>query len=120
MYGGLKPKSFWDYEGRLRTDRICRNYYMLDMDFGQLQYMIDSAEILETISKWQKKSDNEELQKISEATLRLVFYINQLELERYSFKRILREERQSVIRAVERARRVEKELENLKENKYGL
>ena len=49
-----------------------------------------------------------------------MFYINQLELERYSFKRILREERQSVIRAVERARRVEKELENLKENKYGI
>lgn len=93
---------------------------MLDMDFGQLQYMIDSAEILEAISKWQKNSDNEELQKVSEATLRLVFYINQLELERYSFKRILREERQSVIRAVERARRVEKELENLKENKYGI
>lgn len=93
---------------------------MLDMDFGQLQYMIDSAEILETISKWQEKSDNEELQKISEATLRLVFYINQLELERYSYKRILRDERQSVQRLVERARRAEKELENLKENKYGL
>ena len=90
------------------------------MHFGQLQYMIDSAEILETISKWQQKSDNEELQKVSEATLRLVFYINQLELERYSFKRILREERQSVKRLVERARRAEKELENLKENKYGL
>ena len=93
---------------------------MLDMDFGQLQYMIDSAEILETISKWQKKSDNEELKKVSEATMRLVFYINQLELERYSFKRILREERQSVQRLVERARRAEKELDNLKENKYGL
>ena len=93
---------------------------MSNLDFGQLQYMIDSAEILEAISKWQKKSDNEELQKVSEAAVRLVFYINQLELERYSFKRILREERQSVIRAVERARRVEKELENLKENKYGL
>jgi len=93
---------------------------MLDMDFGQLQYMIDSAEILETISKWQKKSDNEELQKISEATMRLVFYINQLELERYSYKRILREERQSVQRLVERARRAEKELDKLKENKYGL
>ena len=93
---------------------------MLDMDFGQLQYMIDSAEILETISKWQDKSDNEELQKVSEATLRLVFYINQLELERYSFKRILRDERQSVQRLVERARRAENELENLKENKYGI
>ena len=93
---------------------------MFDMDFGQLQYMIDSAEILETISKWQQKSDNEELQKVSEATLRLVFYINQLELERYSFKRILREERQSVQRLVKRARRAEKELENLKENKYGI
>ena len=42
---------------------------MLDMDFGQLQYMIDSAEILETISKWKKKSDNKELQKISEKQL---------------------------------------------------
>ena len=90
------------------------------MDFSQLQYMIDSAEILETISKWKEKSDNEELQKISEATLRLVFYINQLELERYSYKRILREERLSVQRLAERARRVEKELEKLKENKYGL
>ena len=120
MCGGLKPKSFLDYENRLCTNRACRNYNMFGMDFGQLQYMIDSAEILETISNWQKKSDNKELQKISEATLRLVFYINQLELERYSFKRILREERQSVIRAVERARRVEEELENLKNNKYGI
>ena len=120
MCGGQKPKSYYDYEVRLRTDRTYRNYYMFDMDFGQLQYMIDSAEILETISKWQKKSDNKELQKISEATVRLVFYINQLELERYSFKRILRDERKSVKRLVERARRAEKELESLKENKYGL
>ena len=90
------------------------------MDFGQLQYMIDSAEIIETISKWQEKSDNEELQKISEAALRLVFYINQLELERYSYKRIVKQERLLVKRLVERARRVEKELENLKENKYGI
>ena len=93
---------------------------MLDMDFGQLQYMIDSAEIIETISKWQKKSDNEELQKVSEATLRLVFYINQLELERYSFKRIIRDERKSVQRLVERARRAENELDKLKKNKYGI
>ena len=93
---------------------------MLDMDFSQLQYMIDSADILETISKWQEKSDNEELQKISEAALRLVFYINQLELERYSYKRIVKQERLSVQRLVERARRAEKELENLKENKYGI
>ena len=93
---------------------------MVDMDFGQLQYMIDSAEIIETISKWQKKSDNEELQKVSEATLRLVFYINQLELERYSFKRIIRDERQSVQRLVERARRAENELDKLKKNKYGI
>jgi len=93
---------------------------MFDMDFAQLQYMIDSAEILETISKWQEKSDNEELQKISEAALRLVFYINQLELERYSYKRIVKQERLSVQRLVERARRAEKELENLKDNKYGI
>ena len=93
---------------------------MLDMDFSQLQYMIDSAEILETISKWQEKSDNEELQKVSEATMRLVFYINQLELERYSYKRIVKQERLSVQRLVERARRAEKELENLKDNNYGV
>ena len=93
---------------------------MLDMDFSQLQYMIDSAEILDTISKWQEKSDNEELQKISQAALRLVFYINQLELERYSYKRIVKQERLSVQRLVERARRAEKELENLKSNKYGI
>ena len=90
------------------------------MDFGHLQVPIGSAVILTTISRWQKKQGNEELQKISEATVRLVFYSNQLEWERYSYKRILREERQSVIWAVERARRVEKELEDLKENKYGI
>ncbi len=90
------------------------------MDLAELQYIADADSALQIIKKWQDKSDNEELQLLSEAIVRIVFYANKLELESYCFKRLISEARADKNRAIERARRVEEELQTLKKTNYEI
>ena len=84
------------------------------MDLAELQYIADADSALQIVKKWQDKSDNEELKLLSEAIVRIVFYANKLELESYCYNRLISEARADKNRAIERARRVEKELETVK------
>ena len=120
MYGGVKPKKLQDYESRFCTDRTCRNFDLYAMDLAELQYIADADAALKIIKKWQEKSDNEELRLLSESIVRIVFYTNKLELESYCYNRLISEARADKNRAIERARRVEKELETLKKTNYEI
>lgn len=90
------------------------------MDLAELQYIADADSALQIIKKWQEKSDNEELRLLSESIVRIVFYANKLELESYCYNRLISEARADKNRAIERARRVEKELETLKKTNYEI
>lgn len=84
------------------------------MDLAELQYIADAESALQILKKWQDKSDNKELRLLSESIVRIVFYANKLELESYCYNRLISEARADKNRAIERARRVEEELETLK------
>jgi len=84
------------------------------MDLAELQYIADAESALQILKKWQDKSDNKELRLLSESIVRIVFYANKLELESYCYNRLISEARSDKNRAIERARRVEEELETLK------
>lgn len=67
------------------------------------------------ISKWCKlKKNNEELNQLKDAVLKVSLISNKLIYEKELFYRAVSEYREDKIRAVERARRSEEELEQLK------
>ena len=77
-----------------------------------LEYYSSYITCTETISKWLKaKPDNDELKAVSQGFIDICFYVNTLQQELRLHKQAISEYRSDKIRAIERARRSEKELE---------
>ena len=77
-------------------------------NYSELQYHADVTESLEIIQKWRKKSDNEELVKLSNAILGISIYVANLQNERKAFDRIVDELKSDKWRAIKRAQKAEK------------
>jgi hypothetical protein len=77
------------------------------MDLKKLQALADQDMIANVLKDWREKSTSEELAAVTQAFCRLFFYINSMELDSYSFKRIESEFRSAKNRAVLRARKAE-------------
>lgn len=79
-----------------------------------LEYYSSYLTCTETISKWLKaRPDNEELKAVSKGFVDVCFYVNTLQQELRLHKQAINEYRHDKLRAVERARRAEKQLEKL-------
>ena len=78
-------------------------------NLGQLQYNADMDLVLNLLK------DNPKYKDLETPLINIFFYVNQLELERRSFDNVIDKLRGDKHRAIKRARRVEKQLEN--ENK---
>jgi|TARA_R110000744_G_scaffold16476_1_gene45391 hypothetical protein len=83
------------------------------MELSKLQAQGDQNVILTALKKWQEASNNPELAEITLAQIRLFTYINSIELEQYSYNKILGEFRTAKNNAVIRARKAENALETL-------
>ena len=77
-------------------------------DLNKLQAIADQQTISELLKKWTESSKSPEIKKASDAFLRLFFYINQLETERYSFDNIIDEKVSERTKALHRATEAEK------------
>lgn len=77
-------------------------------NYSELQYHADVTESLEIIQRWRKKSDNEELVKLSNAILGISIYVANLQNERKAFDRIVDELKSDKWRAIKRAQKSEK------------
>ena len=77
-------------------------------NYSELQYHADVTESLEIIQRWRKKSDNEELVKLSNAILGISIYVANLQNERKAFDRIVDELKSDKCRAIKRAQKAEK------------
>jgi hypothetical protein len=87
----------------------------MERNFKSLQNQLDIIQALELQSKWEKQSDNPELKKLGECLVRIAFYINSLELEQYSYNRVVSELIADKGRAVMRARKSESETDKINE-----
>lgn len=83
------------------------------MELSKLQAQGDQNVILTALKKWSDASNNPELAEITLAQIRLFTYINSIELEQYSYNKILGEFRTAKNNAVIRARKAENALETL-------
>ena len=77
-------------------------------NYSELQYHADVTESLEIIQRWRKKSDNEELVKLSNAILGISIYVANLQNERKAFDRVVDELKSDKWRAIKRAQKAEK------------
>jgi len=77
-------------------------------NYSELQYHADVTESLVIIQRWRKKSDNEELVKLSNAILGISIYVANLQNERKAFDRIVDELKSDKWRAIKRAQKAEK------------
>ena len=80
----------------------------MNRDLNKLQALADQQTITELLKRWTDKSKNEEVKTASDAFLRLFFYINYLETERYSFDNIIDEKVSERTKALHRASEAEK------------
>ena len=79
----------------------------MNRDFKSLQNQLDILRALELQSMWEAKSDNPELKELGDCLVRIAFYINSLELEQYSYNRVVSELVRDKDRAILRARKSE-------------
>ena len=77
------------------------------MDLAKLQAQGDQDYILTVLKEWSDKSNDSKLKELTMSQIRLFTYINSLELEAYSFNKIISEFRSNNNRAVLRARKAE-------------
>ena len=80
-------------------------------NLGQLQYTTDMDLILNLIK------DNDKYKDLETPLINIFFYVNQLELERRSFDNVIDQAINEKHRAIKRARRVEKQLDEKKKIK---
>ena len=80
-------------------------------NLGQLQYTTDMDLILNLIK------DNPNYKDLETPLINIFFYVNQLELERRSFDNVIDQAINEKHRAIKRARRVEKQLDEKKKIK---
>lgn len=80
-------------------------------DLSTLQANADLHAVLELLKRWRDKSDNEDLKEFEKMMINISLYIWQLQKERKTFDTIIDRLRSDKLRAIQRARRVEKKLE---------
>ena len=78
----------------------------------QLQYNADMDLVLNLIK------DNDKYKDLETPLINIFFYVNQLELERRSFDNVIDQAINEKHRAIKRARRVEKQLDEKNKIKY--
>ena len=79
------------------------------MNLAKLQAQADQDYILTVLKEWTDKSKDNKLQELTMSQIRLFTYINTLELEGYSFNKIIGDFRSECNRAIMRARNAEAE-----------
>lgn len=84
-------------------------------DLNKLQYLADIEDSIGLVLGWQKKRDSKELKRLSDNLMRISFYVNSLELERFSFDKIISESISDKTRAVERARLADEKIQQLEQ-----
>ncbi len=78
-----------------------------------IEYNNHTTICLEILNKWKKDSKNKELQDFILSFLETVFYTNTLQRDKFIHNKIIEEYRSDKLRAIERARRADKEVEKL-------
>ena len=63
---------------------------------------------------------DKEIKDLEDIAIRIFFYINQLELEQYSFDQLISEARSDKLRAITRARKTDTENEKLQKQNESL
>ena len=79
------------------------------MNLAKLQSQADQDYILTVLKEWTDKSKDDKLQELTMSQIRLFTYINTLELEGYSYNKIIGDFRSECNRAIIRARKAETE-----------
>lgn len=79
------------------------------MNLAKLQAQADQDYILTVLKEWTDKSKDDKLQELTMSQIRLFTYINTLELEGYSYNKIIGDFRSECNRAIMRARKAETE-----------
>jgi len=77
------------------------------MNLAKLQAQADQDYILKVLKEWSDKSQDPKLKELTMSQIRLFTYINSLELEAYSFNKIISDFRSNNNRAIIRARKAE-------------
>ena len=76
-------------------------------NLSELQACADQETMLALINKWLSKSDNEDLKTFRDALLRVIFYTNNLEMQRDTFDTLIDQYKNDRLRAVQRARKAD-------------
>ena len=79
------------------------------MNLAKLQAQADQDYILTVLKEWTDKSKDDKLKELTMSQIRLFTYINTLELEAYSYNKIVGEFRSERNRAIMRTRNAEGE-----------
>ena len=97
--------------------RINKHYAQIKFDALENVDLCENLFTMQSIvSKWVKlKKDNKELSQLKEALLKVSLISNKLIYEKELFYKAVSEYREDKLRAIERARRSEEELEQLKQ-----
>ena len=77
------------------------------MNLAKLQAQADQDYILTVLKEWTDKSKDDKLKELTLSQIRLFTYINTLELEGYSYNKIIGDFRSECNRAIMRARNAE-------------
>lgn len=80
-----------------------------------LQYYGNIELLSNVVLDAMKKKDTPKLQEMSKAVAQIAFYVNHLQTDRQMYNKSMSQYRQDTARAVERARRAEKKIEELEE-----
>lgn len=91
----------------------------MDRNLLKVQNGADQLEILTILADWAKKSENKELQALQMAMYRQMTYISSLEMERFTFDRIISEAISDKHRALKRAQTAEEKI-NGKEDPFAI
>lgn len=79
-----------------------------------LEYLAHSEILNGRLLEWSKaRPDNKELKQCVEAALKIVFYVNRLDMDRETYNKIIADYRLRSTRSIERARRAEERVEEL-------
>lgn len=93
-------------------------------DLSNLQACADQETMLTMLKTWLSKSDNEDLKKFRDALLRVIFYTNNLEMQRDTFDTLIDKYKSDRLRAVQRARKADETIadqeEQIKKMKQSL
>ena len=90
------------------------------MNLAKLQAQADQDYILTVLKEWTDKSKDDKLQELTMSQIRLFTYINTLELEAYSYNKIIGDFRSECNRAIMRARKAETERDVLEDKVKSL